>query len=212
MNPAPAIEALRKEQQATGWPARYATDVDLDVEEIGKRGTPTPQFLWYLRESGSHMMWLDGRTWEGNSPAVWVNSTSSSFPNGQWYLWNGTRLRSLPSPIDVGLLAQVLDQREYVQPYPNEFIDHTPEHTEAVRRMAEAAGPESAANFEAKLEWIRTYGTHNWKVELSEDGENSFYFRLHHRTLDGGYVYSGNGGIICRRDSDDKPMYWTVHT
>lgn len=79
--------------EKTGLPIRFRTDLTKhDRQAVSDHGGEP--FAWYLYDSGTHIVWPDGRR-RGTGDLV-LSVTQAG--NGSWYIWNGQEMVQASSP------------------------------------------------------------------------------------------------------------------
>lgn len=108
---APALSALHAQCVSTGWPIRFASDLDHDALAIGSM-LPREPFAWCLRTDGTHIARVRDLRATGQLTMRMVENAFGA-ENCRFYVWDGSSLQTADDAESADAQLAVLAERRY---------------------------------------------------------------------------------------------------
>lgn len=93
----PAYAAMRAESRRLRLPRRFRTDLTRHDRQLLRKLRADAQFVWILREDGTHLWTVDFVDGAGNTAAELIRYAADTWPSARFYLWDGGSLLSMDS-------------------------------------------------------------------------------------------------------------------
>ena len=88
-------EHLVVKAEEIGWPAYYKNDLLVHDRAALEGRNPDVPFMWFVRETGTHLATSDGQGFKGEGDGIMRHVTSPFNSQHRGYLWNNGKLTEI---------------------------------------------------------------------------------------------------------------------